>query len=77
MCPLALVLDKIEPRINKMVFIAPALNQKDLMRFYFVRDSMKQRGDSTKITWNNYKQYLDEEEFLRDCGRAGKMTREI
>lgn len=76
MCPLAMVFEKIKNLINRMVFIAPALNQKDLMRFYFVRDSMKKRGDQTKITWGNYKQYLNDEEFLQDCARAGKMVRE-
>lgn len=76
MCPLALVLNEIKPLINKMVFIAPALNQKDLMRFYFVRDSMKEEKRQAKITWDNYKQYLNEDKFLQDCARAGKMVRE-
>lgn len=76
MCPLALVFDELKPMVNKMVFIAPALNQRDLMRFYFVRDSMKRKNPEIKICWDNYRQYLDEAEFLADCRRTGRMVRE-
>jgi len=75
-CPLALGLEKLAGIINKMVFIAPALNQKDLLRFYFVRDSMKNTNPEIKISWANYKQYLKEQGFLTDCARTGKMVRE-
>jgi len=75
-CPLALVFNKIRPMANRMVLIAPALNQKDLMRFYFVRDSMKRKNPDVEIRWNNYKQYLNEKEFLADCERVGRMVRE-
>jgi len=75
-CSLALEFEKIKKYANRMVFIAPALNQKELMRFYFARDSMRRKNEQIKITWDNYKQYLDENEFLTDCAKAGKMTRE-
>jgi pimeloyl-ACP methyl ester carboxylesterase len=75
-CPLALELEGLDKIINKMVFIAPALNQKDLLRFYFARDSMKKINPDIKISWVNYKQHLNEEEFLADCLHAGKMVRE-
>jgi hypothetical protein len=76
MCPLALVFGAVESSTNKLVFIAPALNQKDLLRFYFVRDLMKKKNPNAKINWQNYRQYLDEGDFLIDCARRGKMTRE-
>lgn len=76
MCPLALVVDKIAPMIGKMVFIAPALNQKELMRYYFVRDSMKRKYPEIIVNWKNFRQYLNEEEFLNDCRRQGRMARE-
>ena len=75
-CVLAKALNDLKSQTGKIVLIAPALNQKDLMRFYFVRDSMNQKGEQIKITWDNYKQYLNEDKFLQDCARAGKMTRE-
>jgi len=76
MCPLALIMEKIKPLIRKMVFIAPALNQKDLLRYYFVRDSKKKTDPGLEISWSNYKQYLDENDFLADCRRTGRMVRE-
>jgi|GEM_PF-382998 len=76
MCPLAMVFDKIAPVVGKMVFIAPALNQRGLMRYYFVRDSMRKRDPGIIINWQNYPQYLNEEEFLNDCRRQGRIARE-
>ena len=76
MCPLALVFEEIKELIGKMIFIAPALNQKDLMRFYFVRDLMKSKAPEIKIDWQNYRQYFDEEAFLDNCRRTGRMVRE-
>lgn len=69
-CVLAKALKNIKLPINKIVLIAPALNQKDLLKFYFARDNNPNIG----ISWQNYKQYLDEEKFLKDCARADKMT---
>jgi pimeloyl-ACP methyl ester carboxylesterase len=76
MCPLAMVFDEIKPIVGKMVFIAPALNQKDLMRYYFVCDTMKKKNPGIEINWSNYKQYFDEALFLEDCQRPGRMARE-
>lgn len=69
-CVLVETLNEIKPRIAKIVLIAPALNQKDLVRYYFARDN----NPEIKVNWQNYKQYLNEEEFLKDCARADKMT---
>jgi len=75
-CALALALDEVKPVIGKIVFIAPALNQKNLLRFYFVRDAMNKLNSEFKISWTNYKQYLDEELFEKDCRRIDKIARE-
>lgn len=56
---------------NKIVLFAPALNQKELLRYWFV-DSLEKEKE---IDWGNYKQYLNEEEFLKDCKRDDKMTK--
>lgn len=69
-CVLAKTLNEIKPRIAKIILTAPALNQKDLLRYYFARDN----NPEIKVNWQNYKQYLNEEEFLKDCARADKMT---
>ena len=56
---------------NKIVLFAPALNQKELLRYWFVKNLEKER----EVSWINYKQYLNEEEFLKDCQRSDKMTK--
>ena len=48
---------------SKIVLIGPATNQKDLMRYWFVINQNKDK----EITWNNYKDFLDEDAFRKDC----------
>jgi len=60
---------------DKIVLLAPALNQKDLLRFWFTVSMMKKEDSSLKITWSNYKHHLDEDKFLEDCSRGDKIAR--
>ncbi len=46
-------------KIKEILLIAPALNQKDLLRYWFVKSLNK----DVEITWENFKEYLDEEKF--------------
>jgi hypothetical protein len=55
--------------------IAPALNQKDLLRYWFVISQMKKQNPSIEITWQNYKEYLNEDDFIKDCKRIDKITK--
>ncbi len=71
-CVLAKALGDIKTEINKIVLIAPALNQKELLRFYFARDN----NPNIKIFWQNCKQYFNEEKFLKDCAQDGRMLKE-
>ncbi|MEI6379033.1 MAG: alpha/beta fold hydrolase [Candidatus Falkowbacteria bacterium] len=57
-CAIALAWIKIRPA--KIVLIAPALNQQDLLRLWFAQKNNKE----IKIGWANYKNYFQEEEFL-------------
>lgn len=57
-CNLSLVLNKVE--FDKILLIAPALNQKELWRLWFVQDE----NPDKQIGWRNYKEYLDENKFL-------------
>ena len=59
-CAIAQAWPEIEPA--RIVLIAPALNQRDLLRLWFVQKKHK----DLKIDWSNYRQYLDEAEFLAD-----------
>jgi alpha-beta hydrolase superfamily lysophospholipase len=74
-CVLATKIDKIKDYIEKIILIAPALNQKDLMRYWFVTSQMKKSNPDIELTWQNYKQYLDESAFQRNCERTDKMTK--
>lgn len=55
---------------NKIILLAPALNQKELLRYWFVINNK-----TKKIIWKNYKKYLNESAFLTDCKRKDKMTK--
>ncbi len=74
-CVLATKIDEIKEEIEKIILIAPALNQKDLMRYWFVTSQIKKSNPEVKITWKNYKQHLDESAFQKDCERGDKMTK--
>ena len=58
--------------VCKILFFAPALNQKNLLRYYFVKGSKK----DIDITWQNYQNFLDEEKFLQDAKKGTRMTKE-
>lgn len=60
-CSISLIIKKIN--IEKVVLIAPALNQKDLLRYWFVQKN----NQNIQINWNNYKDYLKEKEFIKNC----------
>ncbi|QQR93546.1 alpha/beta hydrolase [bacterium] len=74
-CVLATKIDEVKDEIGKIILIAPALNQKDLMRYWFITSTMKKSNPEIEITWQNYKQYLDENAFHKDCERTDKMTK--
>lgn len=59
--------------LEKNILISPALNQKELMRMWFVTGVMKKQN--IEITWQNYKDYLNENNFISDCNREDKMTK--
>jgi len=74
-CVLATKIDEIKDEIEKIILIAPALNQKDLLRYWFVISQMQKSNPEIEINWQNYKQYLDESAFQKDCERTDKMTK--
>jgi len=57
-----------------MILLAPALNQKKLLRYWYVKNSMKYLNSKIKITWKNYKKYLNEKEFQKFCLKKDRMT---
>ena len=73
-CVLAKELDKLESLIGKIILIAPGLNQKDILRYYFARDLMKFKKPGLKILFDNYKQYFDENQFLAMINKGDKIV---
>ncbi len=74
-CVLAGVIEKIKNQLEKIVLLAPALNQKELLRYWFVTSQMKKTSATEETTWQNYRQNLDEKAFEEDCSRTDKMTK--
>jgi len=74
-CILASQLQKINDKIDKIILLSPALNQKELLRYWFVTGQIKKTNPTTEINWNNFKDYLIEEDFLTDCAKNDKMTK--
>lgn len=60
---------------EKIVLIAPALSQKDLLRYWFTISAMEKQNPNTEVSWSNFKDYLDEKRFQEDCLRTSKMTK--
>lgn len=56
-----------EISFNKLIFLAPALNQKGLQRFWFTKSKLYKENKTLDVTWSNYKDFLDEKEFLIYC----------
>ena len=74
-CVLANKIEEAKSQIEKIILIAPALNQKDLLRYWFVVSQMKKSNPDIEITWVNYRKYLDESAFIKDCQRDDKMAK--
>lgn len=62
--------------INKIVMLAPALNQKDLQRYWYVIQSMKKKDQEIVVDWSNYKDYLDDDLFHEYCYTSQHRTSE-
>jgi len=58
---------------EKIILIAPALNQKVLQRYWFTQKLMSPQKIEINIL--NYTQYFDESLFLNEMNRDGKMTK--
>jgi pimeloyl-ACP methyl ester carboxylesterase len=60
---------------KKIVFLAPALDQKSLHRYWFTQKSVAKVSPETVINWTNFREYLDETAFLQFCNLNPKMTK--
>lgn len=74
-CVIGKYLEQNPKNIKKAVLISPALNQRDLMRYWFVSRKMKNENPEQLIKWNNYREFLDESEFQKDANKTDKMSK--
>ncbi|MGB9847854.1 MAG: serine aminopeptidase domain-containing protein [Minisyncoccia bacterium] len=58
-------------KFSKIILLAPALNQKGLSRYWYV----KSKNPEEKINWKNYKNFLDERGFEKYCEIKNRMTK--
>lgn len=62
-----------KPRdIDKVVFMAPAFNQKELLRYWFTEFQAKNK----KIIWENFRKYLSERKFQNLIRKKKRMVKE-
>ena len=66
---------QMKNKVEKIVLLSPALNQKDLLRYWFVTNKIKKENLNVEITWDNYGKFLNEDEFLKDCQKTDKITK--
>ncbi|EKE20889.1 MAG: hypothetical protein ACD_7C00443G0004 [uncultured bacterium] len=74
-CVLATQIKELKNKIEKIILVAPALNQKDLLRYWFAISQMKKFNPTLEVTWKNYKDYFNEKDFIKDCEKEGKTTK--
>ena len=74
-CVLGKYLEQDSNKIDKAILISPALNQKDLMRYWFVLGKMKKDNPAQLVEWGNYREFLNEEEFQEDVNKTDKMSK--
>lgn len=60
---------------QKIVLIAPALDQQKLLRYWFVRVSEKKKDPAASVTWANYGNLLNEAAFAIDCARTDRVSK--
>jgi len=74
-CVVTYKIQEILKDLNKLILIAPALNQGELLRYWYVVSQMKKINQETEVTWTNYRKYLDEGTFQLDCNNDNKMVK--
>ncbi len=74
-CVVAKIINNKNIKLNKIIFIAPALNQKELLRYWFAQKVAGKIDKNIDVSFDNYLQYFNEEEFIKDCNKENKETK--
>ena len=57
------------------ILLAPALNQKELLRYWFAQSQTASDNPAQIVNWKNYREHFNEILFEKDCARPGRMTK--
>lgn len=71
-CTILKLISKDPKTINKAVFMSPAFNQKDLLRYWFIKNKEGKRCD---VNWSNYRKNFAEKEFQADLKIRKRMVK--
>lgn len=72
-CIVLKILSENERNISKVIFLSPAFNQKELMRYWFAVSQMKK--ENIQIGWDNFRKYLADDRFQEDLAIKKRMTK--
>jgi hypothetical protein len=74
--PSCIIADKSKRNIfYKIVLLSPVLNQRELLRFWFTASAIKRESPEITMSWNNFREYLNEENFREYCRNTHKMAK--
>ncbi|MEK7161004.1 MAG: alpha/beta hydrolase [Patescibacteria group bacterium] len=59
---------------GNLVFLGPAFNQKELLRYWFAGAQAKK--EKAEISWQNFRNYFSEEKFQADLKIKERLTKE-
>lgn len=71
-CCVALRYVSAPNNIYKCIFLAPAFNQKELLRYWFTIS----HNANKKIVWKNYSRYFIETLFYREMNKPKRLSKE-
>lgn len=72
-CVILNLLAQRQNLVSKVVLFGPALNQQELLKYYFVRAKMYK--EQVKISWDNYQQYFNLQEYTKDLQIKKRMRK--
>jgi pimeloyl-ACP methyl ester carboxylesterase len=58
--------------VSKIIYFGPAWNQRELLKYFFVREQFKGKAN---ITWQNYRRYFDEKAYAENLKIKKRMRK--
>lgn len=74
-CILGTVRKTTPQLLSKIVLLGPGLNMREILRLKFTRDFARISGLKEQITWQNFREFFNEELFQTFCKQTNNMLR--